>query len=288
MLLDTVTIIFIGILIYYALLAIWYTTLFILSFPTVIQKFKQSKFNNIIEFINEDKIIPITVVTPAFNESKRIINMAYAVLQSDYKNVDFIIVNDGSTDSMMELLTHEFMLYEIPPTVKQIIPTSPVKRYLKSKRFENILVIDKEHSPYNNAADSVNAGLNACKTPIMVTIDADTILEPPALSQLLFAFLSRTHCVTVGGSVYVLNENRVEHGRLLETNIPKNFVSAVQSVEYLRSFLYGRAGLNYFGGAMSFPGAFTLFETRVLFEVGGFDTQILLMTVKLSQKFITG
>lgn len=270
---SIISCIFIVILFYYALLSVWYIALLIASFPVVINTFKVTNHNNIIKFINRDALIPLTIVTPAFNETKRINNMIQSIFRSSYKNLDLIIVNDGSTDNMMEFLIKEYDLVTIPQIIKQKIQTSKILNYYQSLRFPNLYVIDKEHSPYGNGADSVNAGLNACKTPLFITVDADTVLEPNALSELLFTFLSHTHCVSVGGSCYVLNENRVENGVLQEKKLPRKFVPAVQAVEYLRSFLYGRSGWNYFGGAMCYPGAFTLFETQILREVGGYDTK---------------
>lgn len=269
---SILTTLFICILIYLALLSAWYTVLLVISFPEVIKKFKESRYGNIHQLIDEEIQIPITVVTPAFNEEKRIVNMIQGVFNSNYKHVKLIIVNDGSTDGMMALLEKEYSLYEVPLIIKQHIKTSTIKRCYKSLTNPNLTVIDKEHSPYGCAADAVNAGLNACQTPIMLTIDADTILEPEALSRLLFTFLSRSHCVAASGAVYVLNSNVVENGKVMTTNLPSRFIPAVQSVEYLGSFLYGRSALNVLGGALCFPGAFTLFETEILHDVGGFDT----------------
>jgi cellulose synthase/poly-beta-1,6-N-acetylglucosamine synthase-like glycosyltransferase len=197
--------------------------------------------------------------------------MIYSVLNSQYKNIKLILVNDGSTDNTMSVMKKELELYEIPLIIKQTIKTEKVRHYYQSKRFENITVIDKDHSPYNCGADCMNAGLNACKTPIILTVDADTILEPEAVTRLLFTLLSTPHCVMVSGSIYVLNDNIVDHGKMLTTQLPKHFITSVQAVEYLRSFLYGRAGLNAIGGAMCYPSAFTLFETHALREVNGYD-----------------
>lgn len=261
------------IFIYYLILSMWYTTLLVASFPEVLRKFNEVRYGNANIFIDKNCLVPITVVTPVFNEEESIMEMVLSVLNSDYKNVNLILVNDGSTDTTMDVLKKELVLYEIPLVIKQTIKTQKITHYYQSKRFENITVIDKEHSPYNCAADSLNAGLNACKTPIMLTVDADTILEPEALTRMLFTILSTPHCVVVSGSVYVLNDNVLKNGALLTNQLPKHYLSAVQAVEYLRSFLYGRAGLNALGGALCYPGAFTLFETRMLREIDGFDTQ---------------
>jgi len=263
----------ISIIIYFALLSLWYMVLLIASFPEVINKFREARYGNITQLIERGNLIPATIVTPAFNEEKRILNMLYSGLNSNYKQLKFIVVNDGSTDGTMELLKTEFDLYEVPVTIKQTFKTALVKHCYLSKKVSNLMVLDKEHSPNNCASDAVNAGLNACTTPVMLTVDADTVLEPDAITRMMFALLSQKHCIVVSGSVYILNENKVERGKLLTTNLPKKFISAVQAVEYLRSFLYGRSGLNVLGGALCYPGAFTLFETEALREVGGFDSE---------------
>lgn len=273
MMLNIIVILTFAILAYFAVLNIWCFILLISCAPDILKKFKEATYGGIDQLIDHLDLMPITVVTPAFNEEHRILNMLYSGLNSDYKNTKFIVVNDGSTDGTLELLKKEFLLYEIPVASKQLIKTSKIKHYYQSERFKNLMVIDKEHSPWNCGADSINAGLNACQTPIMMTIDADTIVEPEALTRLIYTFLSHRHCVAVSGTVYCLNGNQVVHGKMLTHQLPKSFISASQALEHMRSFLYSRSGLNTFGGALCFPGAFTLFETELLHQMQAFDTQ---------------
>lgn len=269
---QIIAIIFVITLIYFGFLSFWYLTLAIAAFPDVIRTYKESKYGNVVALINKNGQLPITIVTPAFNEGKRILNMIYSVLNSDYKNTNLIIVNDGSTDNMMEILTKELELYEIPYVVDQKIKTFEVKRCFQSARYPQITVLDKEHSTYNCGADAINAGINACKTPIVLTVDADTILEPEALSRLLFSFLANDHCIAVSGSIYVLNGKKVTHGKLTNEYKHQGMVTNAQYIEYMNSFLFARSGINIFGGAMCYPGAFSFFETEILRDVGGFDT----------------
>ncbi len=259
------------ILAYYILLTVWCLILMISAFPQVLKKFNQENYGNANERINENCFVPITVITPFYNEEKEILNLIYSVQNSDYKNIKHILVNDGSTNDGIELLKKELQLYEVPVAIKQTIKTEKILRCYKSKRFENITLIDKAHSPYNCGADSINAGINACNTPILATIDADTVIEPEALTRLLFTMLATPHCVLVSGSVYVINDNIVEDGKMRTTQFPRHFIGGMQAVEYLRAFLYGRAGLNRLGGALCYSGTFSLFETAMLREIHGFD-----------------
>lgn len=258
------------ILYYYVGLFSWNMLTLLLSFREIIKESWENKYKKIDNIIQESNIT-ITIAISAFNEEKRILNCLYSVLKNNYKKVQIIVTNDGSTDNTLAVLMHTFDLYKIPPVVRQVIPTSPIRQYYQSKTIPNLLVIDKEHGPYHNPADSHNAALNTTATPVFMTLDADTILEPDALENILFSFLSKKQCISVGGAVYVVNDNVVEQGLLLTQNISKNFIVGFQCIEYIRSFTYGRAGYNPLSGALCYPGAFTLFETNALREFGGFD-----------------
>lgn len=262
----------IGILIYFFILASWYLIALIYSSPKIIKIFKEIEYGNISELISNN-LIPISITIPSYNSGKKILNALSSIFHNTYKNVQIIIVSDGSTDNTLEILKNEFELYEIPPMVKDIVKTAPIKHLYQSKKKPNLFVVDKEHGPANNGADNNNTGLNVAKFPLFMTIDDDTVLEPNALSLLLYSFLSQSNTVSVGGALRVLNENHVQDGKLLSKKMPNSYVAAVQSMEYLRSFTYGRASLDIsVGGAMCFPGAFSLFETKMLKEIGGYDT----------------
>lgn len=274
----------IGIFIYFCALASWYALTLVTSFPDVFDSFKEAQYGNLYKILEKGKYLPVSVIMPAYNEAHRILNAAYSVLQSDYQNVQLIIVNDGSTDNTLDLLIKEFECYEIPPIIKQTIKTAPVRHLYKSHKFKNLTVIDKEHGQSPNAADANNCGLNALVTPIFLTVDADTILEPEAITRILFRLLFKKGCITVGGVIYVLNGNKVEHGRMITSSIPNQLVPAFQSTEYVRAFTYGRSGLNAFSGALCNPGAFTLNETSIVKEVNGFEVDNFAYDAEMTMK----
>lgn len=258
------------ILIYYLSLLSWYTLILLFSFPEIIKMHYEVKYGRV-DKIMQKCTIPITAIIAVFNEKERVFNAIYSILNNNYKHVKIIIVNDGSTDNTLDLLINEFKLNIIPPVINCKLHTSKLRNYYQSSKYANLYLIDKEHGKYNNAADSHNMSLNAVTTPVVMTVDSDTVLEPDAIENILYDFLSNTHCVAIGGSIYLLNENEVVKGKLLTRKIPRKFITVFQCIEYLRSFSYGRAGLNLLSGALCYPGAFTLFETRAIKEFGGFD-----------------
>lgn len=272
------------ILIYYGLLSAWYTLTLLTAFPDMINTFREVELGNL-DWLMQQSKVPITVIIPAFNERERVFNTIYSILQNEYKNTHIVLVNDGSTDNTMEILIEEFELYEVPPVILQKVPSSPIKHCYISEQYPQLMVIDKEHGPANNGADSNNTGLNAAATPLIMTVDADTIIEPDAISHLIYCYLSKRKCIAVGGTIYVLNENKVEHGKLLTRNFPHHFIEAIQGIEYYRSFSYGRAGLNTLSGALCFPGAFTLLEKKAASDFGGYDTHNFSYDAEITLKF---
>jgi biofilm PGA synthesis N-glycosyltransferase PgaC len=261
----------VAILIYFAVLWLGYLFFLLGSLLAVLRKFRESEWNTVAEKMNQESLLPLTIIMPAYNEEKRIQNAVSAIFNSDYKNIHLIIVNDGSVDKTLQLLIDQYSLEKIPPTFKQQIKAGAVNAYYRSTTIPNFFVVDKEHSPFNCGADSINAGLNVCQTPLFLTVDADTLLEPSALTYMLFTYLTNPHCIAIGGDIYIPDTTKIKLGKVQETNIPPNFVLGVQVCEYLRSFLYGREGWTILGGSLCHPGAFSMLETQAVRDAGGYD-----------------
>lgn len=46
----------------------------------------------------------ITIIVPAFNEGKRISKCIYSLIKQTYKNIEILVINDGSTDNTLQVL----------------------------------------------------------------------------------------------------------------------------------------------------------------------------------------
>jgi len=92
------------------------------------------------------------------------------------------------------------------------------------------------------------------------------------LLRLMSAVMESTvPVVACGGVVRVINGVTVEADTIKEIGLPKKWLGIFQIVEYLRSFLFGRVGMDSVNGTMILSGAFSMFQKQVIIDVGGFD-----------------
>lgn len=270
MLINILNFIIYGVLIYFIVMSFLYVLILIFSMKEIYLSFSIFEFGTKDPFYKNIQIPPVTVIIPTFNEEDMVFNSIDSILEATiYDNVFVIVVNDGSSDKTLEKLINRYDLYATHEiTQKNIEVHGKVKNHYRSRRNLNILVIDKENG---GKSDALNAGINACRTTLFITMDADTIAEPNAIQNLIWAMISKKMAIAVGGGVYALNGCTYRGGNIIKFGMSKNPICAIQICEYLRSFLFSRAGWNAFGGALCYSGTFTLFDHRSVIEIGGFD-----------------
>ena len=257
-----------AILFYFLALNSFYALLLVLSIPEIWEQTRLAEDEDFQRLMQSDALPPITILVPAYNEQKTIEASLTAILALHYRNYEVVVVNDGSKDGTLEALRHAFDLYEIPRTYPETIPTKPLRALYRSRARTKLVVIDKENG---GKADSLNAAINASRFPLVIAVDADTLIEPDALLRLTRPFLLGRRVAAVGGTVRVANGCVVKHGQVMDARVPRRLLPGVQVVEYLRAFLFGRLGWNRLGGNLIISGAFGLFRKDHLLAVGGYD-----------------
>ena len=257
-----------AILVYFLALNSFYALLLVLSIPEIWEQTRLAEDDDFQRLMQSDALPPITILVPAYNEQKTIEASVTAILALHYRNYEVVVVNDGSKDGTLEALRHAFDLYEIPRTYPETISTKPLRALYRSRARTKLVVIDKENG---GKADSLNAAINASRFPLVIAVDADTLIEPDALLRLTRPFLLGRRIAAVGGTVRVANGCVVKHGQVTDARVPRSLLPGVQVVEYLRAFLFGRLGWNRLGGNLIISGAFGLFRKDHLLAVGGYD-----------------
>ncbi len=246
-----------------------YILLIFLSFPEIYVRFREVNSEDLEVLLKSEAIPPISIVAPAYNEEVTIVDSAKSMLNLSYTNVNVILINDGSKDNTMQVLMDNFQLEKVPPAIPQYIKSKPVRGYYKSKLYPKLLVIDKENG---GKADSLNAGINACVTPFFMAVDADTLIESDALRRMIRPVLTTRNTVASGGTIRIVNDCETDAGKVTKVVFPKSILPAIQTVEYLRAFLFGRLGWNILGGNLVISGAFGLFNREAVLDVGGYRT----------------
>tara|TARA_B100000678_G_scaffold201055_1_gene169055 strand:+ start:50 stop:1477 length:1428 start_codon:yes stop_codon:yes gene_type:complete len=215
-----------------------------------------------------DLALPITMIAPAYNEELSIVESVKALLALEYPEHEVIVVNDGSKDDTMGRLIAAFDMYPCERTQVAQLQQTQIRQTYASRRFPNLLVVDKENG---RKADAANAGLGFARTPLVCVIDADSIIEPDGLLRAAEPFMhDNGRLVAVGGAIRVANGCTVKGGSLQKIDVAKALVPRFQVVEYLRAFLTARVANAQTGTLMLISGAFGLFRRSTLVEIGGY------------------
>lgn len=215
-------------------------------------------------------LAPVSIILPARNEAATILESVRALLDLDYPEIELIVVNDGSSDPTLDLMRDAYELREAGILYVSEIRTAPIRGCYLSGTEPRLVLIDKESG--GTKADAVNAGLNAATGAFVCIIDADSILEKDALLRLMSAVhIETTAVAAAGGIVRVVNGSEVRNGMVQRVQLPAGSLEVFQVIEYLRAFLIGRDGWAKLDMLPIISGAFGLFRTTALREIGGLD-----------------
>lgn len=214
----------------------------------------------------------ISIIAPAFNESRTIIDNIRTLLSLYYNNFEVILVNDGSTDDTFEKIRTTYDLERVNYYFDYRIPCERIKGVYKSKNpsYTRLTVIDKNNG---GKADSLNAGINICKSAYFVSIDADSIIETDSILKLIKPFLEEKEkrVIGTGGVIRIVNSCEIERGHIRNINIPKKFLPRLQVLEYTRAFLLGRMAWSQLDGLMLISGAMGMFDRETVIKAGGYS-----------------
>lgn len=229
----------------------------------------------------------VSIVVPAYNEELTIVDSLRALLALDYEPREVVVVNDGSTDGTLALLQQTFQLVPAPLAFVQPLRSEPVRVIYRSVSEPDLVVVDKENGGCK--ADAVNAGINAASGVLVLIIDADTMLAADALSRAVMPFLEDPATVAVGANVAIANGCHVEHGRIVDVALPRNWFARFQVVEYMRAFLLFRIACASQNAVVIISGAFGLFRRDAVIAVGGYDRtaigEDMDLTIRLQRHF---
>ena len=148
----------------------------------------------------------ISIIIPVYNVEKYLEQCLSSVIDQSLKDIEIICVNDGSTDSSVEIL-NKF-----------------------SQNDPRIKILHKEHT---NAGDARNSGLDIAEGEYILFLDADDYLKENAL-ELLYTSALNNNLDIIMGNVEILNaatgniesakwaKNRYEYNKVFSAKKYKN------------------------------------------------------------------
>jgi cellulose synthase/poly-beta-1,6-N-acetylglucosamine synthase-like glycosyltransferase/glucan phosphoethanolaminetransferase (alkaline phosphatase superfamily) len=214
----------------------------------------------------------VSIIAPAYNEGKTIVENVRSLLSIFYTNLEVIIVNDGSKDDSLEKLIKAFDLVRVDLFIDAKIATKEVRGVYKSRKdiHHKLIVVDKFNG---GKADSLNVGINISSKKYLVCIDVDCILEQDALLKMVKPFMEQNQkkVIATGGVIRVANSCIVEEGRLLKVKLPEDYLPRIQILEYIRAFILGRMAWSRLNGLLLISGAFGAFDKEIAIACGGYN-----------------
>ncbi|MEM2342326.1 MAG: glycosyltransferase [Candidatus Bathyarchaeia archaeon] len=176
----------------------------------------------------------VTIIIPAHNEEKIIARSIESALETDYENKEIIVVDDGSTDRTFEI----------------------AYQYAK----KGLIKLLRRDTASGSKAGALNFGLKFATGDVIITVDADTLIERNAIREIVKS-LSDPNVSAVSGNVRVL---RGEHGS-------NNLLVKLQAYEYLVSLELGRRFNALIKTLLIISGAFGAFWREHVSSLGEYD-----------------
>ena len=151
------------VLVYFVVLNAGYFITGLFAFRSLRRYVRRLRSLDIEDLLGSTGMPPITLIAPAFNEETTCVEATRSLLTLRYGDMEVLVCNDGSKDQTLERLKEAFDLEEAFRLQTGDIPTAAIRGVYRSRIHHVLWVIDKDNG---GKADTLNAGLNFCRTPL--------------------------------------------------------------------------------------------------------------------------
>jgi glycosyltransferase involved in cell wall biosynthesis len=167
----------------------------------------------------------LSVLMPVFNAEKYLSVAVQSILDQTYRDFDFLIINDGSTDSSLGIL-------------------------------EDFASIDKRirlvSRPNKGLVNTLNEGLQLIKTPYIARMDADDIAFPHRFERQMDYLHQNPDCLLLGSRVIIIDpegEDICEMGKFFShKDLDDGLMSKKGQLIYHPSVIFQREPVIRIGG----------------------------------------
>lgn len=176
----------------------------------------------------------LTVLIPAYNEAGYIGETLDSFLAADYPpaKLDIVVIDDGSTDATRE----------------------EARAYAAS----GVTVLTKENGGKHSA---LNYGLSRTEGPLVLTVDADSVIAPDAIREIVRSLEANPDAGAIAGNVKVSNRGKA--------------ITDLQALEYILGINTFRRVFDLLGVVTVVPGCLGLFKRDGIETIGRYSSDTL-------------
>ena len=206
---------------YFLFLSVFYLLLAFLGFIEGRRRSWESQAEDYPLAYLASNAISVSIIMPARNEEGWIADALLSVLNLNYPKFEVIIVDDGSQDKTLDILSKILELKPLDMPYIKHYKDGVIQTIFKSAKYPNVKVISKDKGL--KKAGAVNAGLNFARNEYVCVVDADTVLEQNALLKVM-TYVGRDPDKIIGiGSYFGLsNDLKIKEGRIIERRFSLN------------------------------------------------------------------
>lgn len=134
----------------------------------------------------------VSIITPCFNMEKTISRLMDSIITQTYRPIEFILIDDGSTDNSYSIADSYKLKFEIADISYKLI-----------------------HQENKGLGGAINTGLNAMTGEYFCWPDADDYLEPTSVEEKIKAFREHPDFAVVTSNAYIRLANNLDSVCLL-------------------------------------------------------------------------
>lgn len=218
----------------------------------------------------------VSAIIAAYNEEACVTDTIDSLLEEDYRHLEIILVDDGSTDRMAEEVFDRYSL-EFSRDLTNLISDDAenARCYEQIINGRKLVFLQKNNG---GKAHALNCGLKLSTGRYCMVLDADTKVSRGSVRMMVSQFLADRKTVVCAG---VVGNDDIMH-----TDLPllQRALVAFQTLEYYRTFYMQRILLDKINANIVVSGAFAMFDGELLRAIGGYRENTIGEDMELSMR----
>jgi glycosyltransferase involved in cell wall biosynthesis len=168
--------------------------------------------------LRKNNLLRVSIVTPSFNQVDFLEETILSVLEQDYENIEYIVVDGGSTDGSVDLIK------KYAPRITSWISESDLGQ-----------------------TDAINKGFSMARGDILAWLNSDDTYRPGAVSEAVGFLKDHPEVGMIYGKAYYMDEQgtpvaRYPAGLTSYQGLRRGINTIPQQTMFFRSKLWGMVG----------------------------------------------